>query len=208
MGSTLTIPNGVKCTNPDCLCPSHANDIDTLYDNIIEVLSECSKKLENDKYIGKQCGIPGWNDLVKDVHAAARDAYLLWKDSGKPRQGVIYDLMKQTRSKFKYALRVCKGNKNSIISDKIAEAMCAKNDRTFWREIKNSSNSKIKLSNVVGNAQGSDNISGMWQEHYSHIFNMVNESNCKDLHADLCSNHSLFDQNMVVTSNEMEDIYN
>ena len=115
--------------------------------------------------------------------------------------------MKQTRSKFKYALRVCKGNKNSIISDKIAEAMCAKNDRTFWREIKNSSNSKIKLPNVVANAQGSDNISGMWQEHYSHIFNnMVNESNCKDLHADLCSNHSLFDQNMVVTSNEMEDI--
>ena len=84
--------------------------------------------------------------------------------------------------------------------------MCAKNDRTFWREIKKTSNSKIKLPNVVGNAQGSDNISGMWQEHYSHIFNMVNESNCKDLHADLCSNHSLFDQNMVVASNEMEDI--
>ena len=33
--NAITIPNGVKCTNPDCLCPSHANDIDTLYDNII-----------------------------------------------------------------------------------------------------------------------------------------------------------------------------
>ena len=69
-------------------------------------------------------------------NAAARDAYLLWEHSGKPRQGIIYDLMKQTRSKFIYALRVCKGNKNSIISDKIAEAMCAKNDRAFWREVK------------------------------------------------------------------------
>ena len=66
---------------------------------IINVLSECSKKLENDKHIRKQCGIPGWNDLVKDVHAAARDAYLLWKESGKSRQGVIYDLMKQTSTK-------------------------------------------------------------------------------------------------------------
>ncbi len=84
--------------------------------------------------------------------------------------------------------------------------MCAKNDRAFWREIKNFSNSKIKLPNVVCNAQGSDNISGMWQEHYIHIFNVVNESNCNDLHADMCSNHYLFDQNMVVTSNEMEDI--
>ena len=143
---------------------------------------------------------------MKDVHAAARDINLLWKHSGKPRQGVIYDLMKQTRSKFKYALRVCKGNKNSIISEKIAEAMCAKNDRAFWREIKKSSNSKINLPNVVGNAQGIDNISGMWQEHYSHIFNMVHESNCKDLHSDMCCNHSLFDQDMVVTSNEMGDI--
>ena len=107
------------------------------------------------------------------------------------RQGVIYDL--KTNSKFKYALRVCKGNKNSIISYKFTEAMCAKNDRAFWRE-KKSSKRKIKLRNVVGNAQGSDNLSGMWQEHYSHIFNMVNESNCKDLHADLFSNHSLFDQ--------------
>ena len=76
----------------------------------------------------------------------------------------------------------------------------------LFGEIKNSSNSKIKLPNVVGNAQGSDNISGMWQEHYSHIFNMVHESNCKDLHSDLCSNHSLFDQDMVVTANEMGDI--
>ena len=67
----------MKCTNPNCSCPSHANDIDTLYDSIIRVLSECSKKLETDKPISKKCGIPGWNDLVKDVHAAARDAYLL-----------------------------------------------------------------------------------------------------------------------------------
>ena len=70
---------------------------------------------------------------MKDLHEAARDAYLLWKHYGKPRQGVI---MKQARAKFKYALRVCKSNKNSIISDKIAESMCAKNDRAFWREIK------------------------------------------------------------------------
>ena len=132
--------------------------------------------------------------------------YPPWKHSGKPRQGVIYDLMKQTRSTFRYTLRACKGNKNTIISHTMAEATCSKNDKAFLREIKNSSNSNIKLPNVVGKAQGSDNISGMWQEHYSHIFNMVNESNCKDLHADLCSNHSLIDQNMVVNSNEMEDI--
>ena len=139
---------------------------------IISLLSEkCFLNAVNNfrmkKHIGNNCLIHGWNDLLKDVHAAARDAYLLWEHSGKLRQGVIYDLMRQTRSKFKYAITVCKGNRNSIISDKIAEDMCAKNDRAFWK--------------------GSDNISGMW-------------------HADLYSNHSLFDQNMVDTSHEMEYI--
>ena len=55
---------------------------------------------------------------------------------GKPRQGVVYEILKQAWSKFKYALRVCKSKTNYIISEKIAESICAKNDRAFWREIK------------------------------------------------------------------------
>ena len=69
------------------------------------------------------------------MHAAARDAYLLWKLGGKPRQGVIYDLMRNSRLRFKHALRMCKNNKNTIIADKIADNLCNKDDRTFWREI-------------------------------------------------------------------------
>ena len=60
--------------------------------------------------------------------------------------------------------------------------------------------SKLKLPNAVGDDQRSENISVMWQEHYSHIFNMVSESNCKGLHADLCKEDSLFD-------NEIEEYY-
>ena len=73
----------------------------------------------------------GMLHVLKDLHEATTDAYRLWKHSGKPRQGVVYNIMKQARSQFKYALRVCKSNTNSIISDKIAESICAKNDRAF-----------------------------------------------------------------------------
>ena len=54
---------------------------------------------------------------MKKLHDAARDAYLLWKDSGKPRQGVAYELMRHSRSQFKHSLRVCKNRKNTIIAD-------------------------------------------------------------------------------------------
>ena len=29
--SSITMPHGAKCTNPNCSCPSHANDIDLYY---------------------------------------------------------------------------------------------------------------------------------------------------------------------------------
>ncbi len=29
--NTITIPNGVKCTNTDCLCTSHANVVQEFY---------------------------------------------------------------------------------------------------------------------------------------------------------------------------------
>ena len=47
-------------------------------------------------------------DHVKNLHMTARDAYLLWKDIGKHRLGVVYDVMRQARSNFKHALIVCK----------------------------------------------------------------------------------------------------
>ena len=114
--------------------------------------------------------------------------------------------MRQARSKFKHALRVCKNKKNSIIADKIAEKMSGKNDRDFWREIKNSTNSNVKLPNTVGDVHGSQNIRGMWQEHYSKIFNVVRGSCSKEFLADLCHEHAVFDQGMRVTVNEISEI--
>ena len=130
------MPSGVKCTNPNCLQTNHGNDIDNLYDAIIKVLSESSEKLVKYKHIGRTF-TSGWNDQVKELHEAARGAYLLWKHSARTTQGVMYDIMKQSRYRFKHGLRVCKTSRNSIIADKIADKMCEKNDRAFWREIKN-----------------------------------------------------------------------
>ena len=45
--------------------------------------------------------IQGWNDDVKDMHAAARDAYLIWILYVRARQGVLYDLMRRSMVKDK-----------------------------------------------------------------------------------------------------------
>jgi len=52
--------------------------------------------------------IPGWNTHVREKHDAAREAFLLWIDNGRPRQGSICDEMRKTRAHFKLALWGCR----------------------------------------------------------------------------------------------------
>ena len=101
---------------------------------------------------------------------------------------------------------MCKNNKNAIIADKIADNLCNKDDRTFWREIKNVTNSKVKLPSRIGDVHGSNAVSGMWKEHYSSIFNAVIGSNCTELHQELCDAHYVFDRSMSVSPSEITEI--
>ena len=78
---------------------------------------------------------------------------MLWRHSGKSRQGVIYELMRSSRTEFKCALRRCRNRRNTIVADKLADRLSENDDRAFWKEIKN-------LNNIVGNANGNINITG------------------------------------------------
>ena len=98
--------------------------------------------------------------------------------------------------------------KNAIIADKIADNLCNNDDRTFWREIKNVTNSKVKLSSRIGDVHGSIAVAGMWKEHYSSICNAVNGSNCTELHAELCDVYYVFDRSMSVSHSEITEIIN
>ena len=86
------------------------------------------------KHISKEVLVPGWNEQVKELHDAARHAHLTWREIGKPKQGDVFTMMKLSRSKFKYALRKCKRDKEIIIADNIAEKLCQKDNRDFLRK--------------------------------------------------------------------------
>ena len=206
--NNLNIPDGMKCSDPNCQNPGHINDIDSFYDNIFTVLTECSESLANVNSTRQRHNVPGWNAHVREVHAAARDAYLLWKIGGRPRQAVLYDLMRNSRLRLKHALRMCKNKKNAIIADNIADNLCNKDDRTFWRDIKNVTNSKVKLPSRIGDVHGSNAVAGMWKEHYSSIFNAVSGSNSTELHKELCDAHYVIDRSMYVSPSEITEIIN
>ena len=77
--------------------------------------------------------------------------------------------MRSSERKFKTELRKCKNNSNQIISERLSDKLCTKCDKEFWKDISNISNSKVKLPNLVDDAQG-DQIPNIWYNYYMSIF--------------------------------------
>ena len=74
----------------------------------------CVKKSRS----SKPYSIPGWNDIVSDKHLLARNVFLEWCNSGKPKTGSLFRKMLRTIAEFKAALRYCKKHEEKIKADK------------------------------------------------------------------------------------------
>ena len=178
-----------------------------MYASIVNTLKKCSHALvSTGKHVVKEDIVPGWNDQVKELHCAARHAYMTWRELGKPRQGDVFTMMKLSRSKFKFALRKCKRDKMTIIADNIAENLCKKDSRDFWKDIKHLTNKKVKLPTNIDGVHGDNDIVSMWKQHYAAIFNSVETSSCDQAHSDFCNTNIAFDSGMTVDRFEMKAV--
>ena len=97
--------------NSNCDQSSHKDDVDVVYASICNTINVSSEELIDDNRTVQRHNIAGWNDNVKRLHTAAREAYLLWIYSGEPRHGIMFECMTQARRRFKYALRKCNKKK-------------------------------------------------------------------------------------------------
>ena len=86
--------------------PSRVAEVNTFYENVISaIVSADTEAFANvrDGRRGKVYNRPGWSDYVDELHKSARECFLLWHDTGKPRWCQILDMMQKSRARFKNA---------------------------------------------------------------------------------------------------------
>ena len=159
------------CSDGHCNNESHRCAIKKLYNDITLCLKEASEPLKQPVKRGyKQ--ILGWNDVCKEAHSIAREAFLQWAYAGKPRQGYLFDSMKQSRARFKLCLRQCRFQEKEKSRDSLAKNLLGKDSKTFWKEVKSLNGSgSTPLSSTVGGAVGHEQIASMWHDHYKSLLN-------------------------------------
>lgn len=161
------------CCVHNCTNPSHKNDINEYLTTITRCIKDSMQRLiPSKKCRVSEYSVAGWNDLVSDKHEVARDAFLEWTNTGKPRSGYIYELMKRTRAQFKLALRYCKNNAEMLRSNALAKSYLT--DQTnFWKKVKNVSNSRASNSAcTINGTKGDVPIAEMWKESFEKLYSM------------------------------------
>ena len=159
------------------------------------------KKCKN--HTSKDYIIPGWKDHVDALHTEARSNYLIWRNLGKPRTGPSNELMRRSRLQFKYALRQCQRQEDSIRADAMAKSHLEHDCKTFWKEVKKSYNNKVPLSTNVDGCTGEEKITTMWQEHYKNLLNCIKTNQYQADVAENCTN--IHTNDIICSSNEVAE---
>lgn len=170
----------LQCTDNNCTDQVHLNEIDKTYDSIIDKLKTASKTCLGSKAnIRKQNVVPGWNEYVKQYHDIAKEKYIIWCQSGKPREGVIAENMRDARRVFKKKLKDTKAREDQIKADKMAQQLAEKQYKQFWTTVSKSNIHNIPRSDSIEDVKGASNIADLWREHYCNIFNSVDNNRYK-----------------------------
>ena len=175
--------NMILCEDQNCSDPGHVRGIDKLYNDICDALHASSEQLKNQMET-KTNHRAGWNSICADLHATAREAFLLWRSHGKPRFGPVFEIMRRSRSNFKSALRKCKDLASQKQADNLASKLINSKDKDFWREIKkvNSQSKVTTVTETIEKCSGEENIAEMWRKHFNDILNAAPQQEPPCLH--------------------------
>lgn len=118
--SKVQIDHGlILCDDPHCDNQAHRAGIDSMVHSTLEALLDAGSPLTSKTKTGYK-HVPGWNTYCKELHSIARDSYILWRNHGRAKVGILFKNMKRTRAQFKRALRKCKSDDLKCKADSLA----------------------------------------------------------------------------------------
>ena len=144
--NNIAVPHeALMCSDMNCKDVQHAKKLCAMYDTIVKCLNAC--ELFNKSKCKVRNIRPGWNEVVAEKHAEAREAFRLWSEAGRPRHGVLLDMKKLTT--YKYAFRSINKNENTMRADSLARNLQNNNPTDFWKEVKVMNNNKTPLPSDI-----------------------------------------------------------
>ena len=165
------------CSSNNCKNEMCQIGLSNFYNTLSKAIIKVGERVFGLKGSARGTPVPGWNELVREHHHLARQAFLAWRTAGSPREGDTAVRMRAYRAQFKLALRECRASEERLRTEAMANELANHNITGYWKSVKRLSPTSNKLSNKLDNATGEQDICKLWREKYVKLFNSVDALN-------------------------------
>ena len=129
--------DALSCKDCNCTKVDHKEALHKYYDDIMTAIrcaGQNTMKMRN-QHKGNNFNLPGWKEFASDLYSMSRDLFFMWKDSGSPRQGELFNMKNRAKARFKGAMRFIRCNEDALRKDSLAKKnCCVKMIRLFGRK--------------------------------------------------------------------------
>jgi hypothetical protein len=162
------------CTDVKCCDVTHFNALNSYAQDItnscVTAAESCIPQTCNRQSSGR---LPGWSEHVQPLRDKSLFWHNLWLDCNRPRTGAVADCMRRTRAAYHYAIRQLKKDNESLMRERVAEAMLNDGGRNFWSEIKRIRSKKASTSRVVDGQTDVNSIAALFAVKYRELYSSV-----------------------------------
>ena len=147
----------------DCLsvdCSDHLNYLDEYAHHLVTSLVSCANYCIPSRSTSNTHKLVDWKDGVQSLKQATNFWYKVWKEAGYPTSGVLFQIKKHTKSRFKYQVRRRKHRHRHLVRSKLASTFSNKRSNNFWSVVHspNKSRSKNNRVPIVDSVSGESDI--------------------------------------------------
>ena len=100
--------------------------------------------------------VVGWNAYVKNYRNQSIFWHNLWKDCGRPIDGLVCQIRRTTRFNYHKAIEQVKRNADNIKRDRVANKLKKGNSKFFWNEISSLKARDSVNTNIIDGKKGKE----------------------------------------------------
>ena len=169
--SLLPLPASVSNCVSSC-CLNHRSDLDIWAQNLTSSLLDCAFKcfpIHCHSYTKK---LVGWKEYAASSKDCAHFWYKVWVEAGCPVSGVLFQIKKNAKSRYKYEVRRLKRRQDILLQKKLAQLFSGKDKTRFWSEIRRLNHSHPCSPPCVDGVSGGKNISNAFASKFQNVLNV------------------------------------
>jgi len=154
----------ITCENPLCENINHCRELNAYANAITDAsIAAANAAFPHTSRYGKK-PTPDWTENVEPHTRKSIFWHNIWLECGRPKTGVVADIMRHTRASYHYAICCMKKNEQKIIRQRFAEAILCNNNRDLWSEVRRINGNRAAQAGTIDSQSSPDCISRIFAD--------------------------------------------